>query len=88
VAFAEAALGAQVKVPTLDGPVTLKIPAGTSSGRTFRIRGRGIPKRAGGHGDLLVTVQVAVPQKLSKQERELVERLGQSIESPRGHLGV
>jgi molecular chaperone DnaJ len=77
-----------VGVPTLNGPVTLKIPAGTSSGKTFRVRGRGIPKRAGGAGDLLVTVQVAVPQKLSKKEKELVERLGEGAASPRAHLGV
>jgi molecular chaperone DnaJ len=88
VTFAEAALGAQVKVPTLQGPVTLKVPAGTTSGTTFRIRGRGI-SRNGHTGDLLVTVQVAVPKRLSKQERELVERLAQvSTESPRSHLGV
>ena len=63
VTFAEAVLGANVSVPTLDGSVTLKIPAGTPSGKTFRIRGRlGTPKpRRGGHGDLLVTVKVDVP---------------------------
>jgi molecular chaperone DnaJ len=89
ITYAEAALGAKVKVPTLNEPVTLKIPAGTSSGKTFRIRGRGIPKRSGGAGDLLVTVQVAVPQKLSKRERELMEELASTGEtSPRSHLGV
>ncbi|HVE92866.1 MAG TPA: molecular chaperone DnaJ [Actinomycetota bacterium] len=85
--FAEAALGAQVKVPTLSEPVTLKVPPGTSSGKTFRIRGRGIPRRAGA-GDLLATVQIAVPQKLSKAERDAVEKLAASEESPRSHLGV
>lgn len=90
VTYPEAALGANVKVPTLNGAVTLKIPAGTSSGRTFRIRGKGVPKgRSDGRGDLLATVQVAVPAKLEKEERELVERLS-SLEngSPRTHLGV
>lgn len=76
VTFSEAALGANVSVPTLDGPVTLKIPAGTPSGKTFRIRGRGAPKpRKGGNGDLLVTVRVDVPGHLSKEERELVKQL-------------
>jgi molecular chaperone DnaJ len=88
VSFPEAALGGQVEVPTLDGPVTLKIPAGTPSGKTFRVRGRGAPKK-GGHGDLLVKVQVDVPEKLSRDERELVEQLRDaSKDSPRKRLGV
>jgi molecular chaperone DnaJ len=85
VTFAEAALGADVKVPTLNGPVTLKVPAGTSSGKTFRLRGRGI-KHADGEGDILATVQVAVPQKLSKKQKELVRELAENDESPRKHL--
>ncbi len=89
ITFPEAALGSEVKVPTLNGPVTLKIPAGTSSGKTFRIRGRGIGRSDGSKGDLLATVQVAVPSKLSKKEQELVRELGESKdESPRKHLGV
>jgi len=89
VTFPEAALGSEVKVPTLNGPVTLKIPAGTSSGKTFRIRGRGIGKPDGSTGDLLATVQVAVPHKLSKKEAELVRELAETKdESPRKHLGV
>jgi molecular chaperone DnaJ len=89
VTFAEAALGSEVKVPTLNGPVKLKIPSGTSSGRTFRIRGRGVNKPDGSKGDLLATVQVAVPEKLSKKEEELVKELAESsAESPRKHLGV
>jgi len=87
--YPEAALGAQVKVPTLNGAVTLKVPSGTRSGRTFRIRGKGSPRRGGGRGDLLVTVQVEVPSKLSKEERDLLKRLQEaSGESPRDHLGV
>ena len=66
VTFPEAALGTQVSVPTLAGPVTLKVPAGTASGRTFRVKGRGVPGKAGA-GDLLVTIEVAVPATLSKQ---------------------
>jgi molecular chaperone DnaJ len=90
VTFPEAALGANVKVPTLNGPVTLKIPAGTPSGKTFRIRGKGAPRpRKGGAGDLLVTVNVEVPQKLSKDERELLKQLSEAQrESPRKRLGV
>ena len=88
VTFAEAALGATVKVPTLAEPVTLRIPPGTRSGRVFRVRGRGIPV-AGGFGDLLVTVEVAVPQHLTDAQREAVEALASaSPESPRSHLGV
>ena len=87
--FAEAALGAEVKVPTLAEPVTLRVPAGTSTGKTFRVRGRGVPQARGGAGDLLVTVDVAVPKNLSKAEREAIEALAEvSTESPRGHLGV
>jgi len=86
--YPEAALGANVQVPTLDGPVTMKIPPGTPGGKTFRLKGKGAPKR-GGRGDLLVTVGVEVPQKLSKQEKELLRELqSQEKESPRRRLGV
>ena len=89
VTFSEAALGANLRVPTLNGPVTLKIPAGTASGRTFRVRGKGAPRPRGGAGDLLVTVQVDVPQRLSKEEKELLSRLQEiQRESPRKRLGV
>ena len=88
VSYPEAALGANVKVPTLNGPVTLKVPAGTPSGKTFRVKGKGAPKR-GGHGDLLVTVNVDVPKKLSKREKELLGELRDAeTESPRAELGV
>lgn len=89
VSFAEAALGANVQVPTMDGAVTLKVPAGTPSGKTFRVRGKGAPKTRGGHGDLLATVRVDVPTKLSKREKELLEELQRvGRESPRKRLGV
>jgi molecular chaperone DnaJ len=88
VTFAEAALGAEVTVPTLDKPVTLKIPPGTRSGRTFRVRGHGVPSGSK-PGDLLVTIEVAVPAKLSDDERSAIEKLAAvSGESPRRHLGV
>ena len=88
VTFAEAVLGAEVTVPTLDGSVVLKVPPGTKSGRVFRVRGRGIATTKG-VGDLLVTVEVAVPTHLTDAEREAVEALAEaSQESPRAHLGV
>jgi molecular chaperone DnaJ len=89
VTYPEAALGAHVQVPTMNGTVTLKVPAGTTSGRTFRIRGKGAPKRRGGKGDLMVTVQVEVPSRLSKEEKQLLKQLQEAAgESPRGRLGL
>ena len=88
VTFSEAALGSTVKVPTLHGPVTLRIPAGTPSGRTLRVRGRGV-KSGKSTGDLLVTIEVAVPARLTDAQKEAVEALASaSDESPRAHLGV
>jgi molecular chaperone DnaJ len=88
ITFAEAALGAQVTVPTMDGSVVLRVPPGTRSGRTFRVKGRGVADEKGA-GDLLVTVEVAVPTSLTAAEREAVEALAEaSKESPRAHLGV
>ena len=87
VTFPEAALGANVIVPTLDGNVTVKVPAGTQNGRTLRVRGKGGPRPSGGHGDLLVKVGVEVPRKLSKREREALERFAEIHDaSPRSHL--
>jgi molecular chaperone DnaJ len=88
VTFPEAALGATVKVPTLDGPpVAVKIPAGTTTGRTLRVRGKGAPKRDGTRGDLLVTVEVAVPQKLSDAAREALGAYAEAQpDDPRAHL--
>ena len=71
VTFPEAALGAEVKVPALRGaPVSVRIPAGTPNGRTFRVRGKGVRRPDGTNGDLLVTVSVQVPQKLTGPARE------------------
>lgn len=87
VSITEAALGAKVEVPTLDGSVTVKIPAGTPNGKTLRVRGRGAATAKGGKGDLLVKVEVEVPQKLSKQERDLLEKFADVHKaSPRAHL--
>jgi DnaJ-class molecular chaperone with C-terminal Zn finger domain len=88
VTFAEAALGATITVPTLDGStVRLKVPAGTPSGRTLRVKNRGV-RTAKGTGDLLVTVQVVVPQRLSGEAKEAVERFRAATagEDPRAHL--
>ncbi|MDT9595317.1 molecular chaperone DnaJ [Nocardioides zeae] len=74
VGFDELALGAEVKVPTLGGaPVTLRIPAGTPNGRTFRVRGKGARRADGTTGDLLATVEVQVPASLDPAAREAVE---------------
>jgi len=74
ISFDEAALGAEVKLPTLHGaPVTLKIPAGTPNGRTFRIRGKGARKPDGTNGDMLATVEVQVPAVLDEAARQAVE---------------
>jgi len=70
VTFAEAALGAEIGVPTPRGQVTVKIPAGTANGRTFRVRGKGVRRKDGTNGDVLATVEVAVPQNLSADARE------------------
>lgn len=74
VTFDEAALGGEISVPVpRGGAVTLKVPPGTSNGRTFRVRDKGIAKKDGSHGDVLVTVEIAVPQNLSKEAREALE---------------
>jgi molecular chaperone DnaJ len=89
VTFAEAALGATVKVPTLDGPpVSMKVPAGTTNGRVLRVRGKGVTRRDGTKGDLLVTIDVVVPTQLSDESREaLAAYAAATPEDPRAHLG-
>jgi molecular chaperone DnaJ len=85
ITYPEAALGATVEVPTPDGRVSLKVPAGTQDGKLLRIKGRGVPKLKGsGRGDLIARVRVTVPSKLSTDEREAVEALRDaSREDPR-----
>ncbi len=90
ITFTEATLGAKVPVPTLDEPVTLKIPAGTNSGKTFRIPKRGVQKEKGRPGNLLVTVEVAVPSRLSREAKRMLEEFKEQYETedPRAHLKV
>jgi DnaJ-class molecular chaperone len=73
VALYEAVLGAKVRVPTLDGAVELAIPAGTNSGRVFRLRGKGFPRK-GGAGDLLATVRIVLPEKADSDLTDLMQR--------------
>jgi len=89
ITFPEAALGSQVKVPTLDEPVTVKVPSGTQSGKTVRVRGRGIKPAKGDAGDLLVTFEVVVPARPNADQRAAVEALAEKLDdNPRAHLGV
>ncbi len=90
ITFAEAALGAEVQVPTLNSsPVTVRIPAGTPSGRTLRVRGRGVAKKSG-RGDLLVTVEVQVPTQLNHSAQEALKAYVAAADepNPRADLGV
>lgn len=90
VSFTEAALGARIEVPTFEGePVTLRLPAGTRSGRTLRVRGRGVPAE-GRTGDLLVTVEVVVPEKLNAAQRRALKDFAAATKGAnlRDHLGV
>ncbi len=76
VTYAEAALGATVEIPTPEGRVALKVPAGSQDGKLLKVKGRGAPKlKGGGKGDLLARLRVSVPTKLSKAEREAIENL-------------
>ena len=89
ITFPEAALGTQVKVPTLEAPVTVKVPAGTQHGKTVKVRGRGITPAKGDPGDLLVTFEVVVPTKIDDEARAAIEALADGLaEDPRQHLGV
>jgi molecular chaperone DnaJ len=84
VTFPEAALGTTITVPTLDATVTLKVPSGTQSGRTLRVRGRGVPGNSGRNGakpgDLLVKVEVQVPTELTEAQRAAIESLAKVTE--------
>jgi molecular chaperone DnaJ len=87
ITYSEAVLGTKIDVPTLNGGVKVKIPSGTPSGKTFRVRGKGIIPEQGRAGDLLVTVEVAVPQKVNKDEKRLLEELAtHETDDIRSHL--
>ena len=80
ISFAQAALGAEVEVPTLDGKVKLNIPEGTQTGTTFRLKGKGVPfLRNGGRGDQFVTVKVAVPRGLSSAQKDALRQYAQTM---------
>jgi molecular chaperone DnaJ len=80
ISFPQAALGAEIEIPGVDSPVSLKVPEGTQSGRELRVRGRGIPfLNEKGAGDLIVKVIVQIPRKLSRPQRELVAKLAESM---------
>jgi molecular chaperone DnaJ len=91
IGLAQAALGAKIEVPTLDGPQTVDVHPGAQPGETIHLRGKGMPRlQARGEGDLIVTLGVGVPKKLSKRARELLEEYaketGESIAPPEGLL--
>jgi len=76
VSFPQAVLGAQIDVPTLEGRVKMRVPAGTQSGKVFRLRGKGIPMLGGyGKGDQLVKLVVEVPEKISRKQKKLISEL-------------
>jgi molecular chaperone DnaJ len=80
IGYPQAALGAEVTVPTLEGPTIVKIHPGTQPGEVIRLRGKGMPRfRSYGKGDLLVRVAISVPEKLTPQQRELLEQLAKEL---------
>jgi molecular chaperone DnaJ len=81
ISIAQAALGAELTIPTLEGDAKIKVPEGTQSGKRFRIRGKGVPRlNEHGKGDMVVQVIVQTPSKLSKTQRELMRQLSESLE--------
>jgi molecular chaperone DnaJ len=89
VTFAQAALGADVFVPTLEGEHSLKVPAGTQTGTVFRVKGQGMPALGGrGRGDLFVSVTVVTPTTLTREQRKLLEQLAQIEEKDLGDKGL
>ena len=76
ISFVQAALGTEIKVPTLEGEHVLKVPEGTQTGATFKVRNKGVPELNGrGRGDLYVELKVQTPSKLTKRQRELLQEL-------------
>jgi molecular chaperone DnaJ len=80
IAFPTVALGGHVTVPTLDGDEDLNVPGGTQPGARFKLRGKGMPNVSGrGHGDLYVLARVAVPKKLTREQKQLLEELARTM---------
>ncbi|HXZ44973.1 MAG TPA: DnaJ C-terminal domain-containing protein, partial [archaeon] len=80
----EAVLGAEVEIPTLDGPVALKVPPGAAAGQRLRLRGKGLVRRDGNRGDLYARLRLVLPTTLTDEQRRLLEQVGQlTTESPR-----
>ena len=90
ITFVEASLGAEIDVPTLEGKVRLRIPAGTQTNKKFRVREHGVEDSKGNRGDLMVTVSITVPEELTEEGKELLRqfRLKNPHDDPRSHLGV
>ncbi len=78
---AQAALGSEVEVPTVDGPARLRIPPGTQPGQVLRLKGKGVPRRRGGRGDQLVVIQVEIPKHLTPEQRRLFEELARTLDT-------
>jgi molecular chaperone DnaJ len=86
ISYPQAALGAEVSVPTLDGPATVQIRPGTQAGETIRLKGKGMPRFRGyGKGDLLVRVGISVPEKLTSKQRALLEPLAEEFDQDVRH---
>ena len=89
IGFAQAALGAEVSIPTLEGKRNVRIQPGTQPGEIIRLRGKGMPRfRRYGRGDINVSVEIIVPKKLTPQQRTLLEQLAQEFDEnvrPKGH---
>jgi molecular chaperone DnaJ len=89
VSFAQAALGDEIEVPTLEGEQKLKVASGTQSGEVLTLRNKGVQHlRGGGRGDLFVHVQVVTPKKLSGEQKKLVEQLAASLDADDGHRNL
>jgi molecular chaperone DnaJ len=79
VSLSQATLGTSIKVPTLSGEEELEIPEGTQSGQIFRKKSKGLPNPHGGRGDLYVSLRVEIPSKVTREQRRLLEQLGQTM---------
>jgi molecular chaperone DnaJ len=80
ISFPQAALGTELMIETLEGPETIRVPEGVQSGREFRLRGKGVPHlNERGKGDLVVEIRVATPTKLTRQQRELMKQLSETM---------